>query len=66
MELLLLFMGQPDTGGHLISCTDVVTASASQHSSASLPFLIVEKTLSVCVCVPMFVCMSREYAVAKA
>lgn len=42
MELLLLFMGQPDAGGHLISCTDVVTASALQHSKASHP--------SECVC----------------
>lgn len=27
VELLLLFVGQPHTGGHLISCTEVVTPS---------------------------------------
>lgn len=67
VELLLLFMGQPDTGGHLISCTDVVTASGLQHSSSLLLFLIVEKTLSVSVCVRanVWVCVTREYTAAK-
>lgn len=65
VELLLLLVGQPDTGGDLISCTDAVTASALRHSSASLPFLTAEKTGRVCVCVRARVCVQIEYAAAN-
>lgn len=65
VELLLLFVGQPHTGGHLVSCTEVLTASALQRSRTSVSHCRKDRVSTracVHVCVGVRACVTERTA----